>query len=104
MHVTLRVCFLEPLEYCLSFAETGMDERRRIRRHVSLAGNGRQDCQDLASFVDAPTPRENIAPQRDRLAVATREPRRIRERFQQAARGLGQPRSNRTGTARADCL
>ena len=59
-----------------------MHERHRIRRHVPLAGVGFQPSQHFSRFVRPPAFRKNVAPERDRLAVAAGEPRRVRERFQ----------------------
>lgn len=59
-----------------------MHERHRKRRYVALAGVGFQLLQHFARFVGPSGLRKNVAPERDRLAVTAREPRRIRERFQ----------------------
>ena len=82
MDVTRGVGFVEPLEHRLSLTEAGVHERHRIRRHVPLAGVGFQPSQHFSRFVGPPGLRKNVAPERDRLAVAAREPRRVPERFQ----------------------
>ena len=82
MNVARVVGFGEPLHHGLSITEAGMYERDRDRRHVALAGVRLQLSQHFSRFVEPAGLRKNVAPERGDLAVATREPRRVRERCQ----------------------
>ena len=72
MHVARLDGAVEPLERRVALVEPGVHERDRIWRKVLLASDVFQRAQHFPGFVRAAQLREDVAPQRDHLAVATR--------------------------------
>ena len=72
MDVAHVVRVLEPVQGALVVAKPDMNERERVRRHVTLLGNGVQGVQDLLGLIPPAGLRENVAAERQHLAIASR--------------------------------